>query len=80
MADDGYGIFEINTGSFFHIHQTVQPESWWSSVFSKRFVIDEQLSMQDFTYVRSRRSGGRLTYVADGGFDEYKILFWVRKQ
>lgn len=79
LADDGYGVFEINSGTYHHIHQTVQPISWWRDLFATRFVIDEEKMRADFTYVRSKVEGGQLMYL-DGNIEEFKSLFWVRKR
>jgi len=80
LKDDGYGIFEINTGAFWNIHQTVEPKEWWMVQFREHgFEICEDLSVMDFPYVRSYLEGGKLVNRV-GDPDEFKVLFWVRKK
>ena len=80
LADDGWGIFEVSTGLFMHLHQTVKPIEWWKEMFLRRFVIDEERSARDFLYVRSKSEGGQLKYLSTGDIDGFKILFWCRKR
>lgn len=79
LAEDGFGIFEINSGTYHHIHQTVRPVAWWRELFASRFVVDDERMRANFTYVRSKVEGGRLMYL-DGNVEEFKSLFWVRKR
>lgn len=80
LDDDGYGIFEISTGVFCHIHQTVKPLEWWKEMFATRFTIDEMRTNRDYSYTRSRMLDGQLRYISTNDVDGFKILFWVRKK
>ncbi len=42
LKDDGYGIFEINTGEFYEMHQTIKPEQWWLEQFRTKFNINDE--------------------------------------
>ncbi len=79
LADDGFGIFEVNIGAYAHLHQTIKPLEWWKAAFSTKFIIDEERSTRDYPYTRSYRKDGELRYFHSNSVDEGKVLFWVRK-
>jgi cyclopropane fatty-acyl-phospholipid synthase-like methyltransferase len=80
LSDDGYGIFDINTGAYFELHQTVQPKEYWINLFSEKFEICNELSVMDFCYVRADIKNNRYIYKATNNEDPWKALFWVRKK
>ena len=79
LSNDGYGIFEINTGTYQEIHQTVKPLEWWIEQFQNKFVICKDLTNMDFKYIRSYRINGKLFYQGTNNYDGFKQLFWVKK-
>jgi len=80
LANDGYGIFEVNTGYFHKMHQCVKPRKWWIDQFKRRFTIDEKKSAADFVYARSRVIDGEIRYLDSDKIDGWKILFWCQKR
>ena len=81
LADDGYGIFEINMVQWMGIHQTCKRERWWHNRFKKGyFEICKDLTNMDFEYVRSKRVKGDLIYRDSGEIDPGKFLIWVKKK
>ena len=79
LKDDGYGIFDINTGTFHNMHQIVQNRNWWKTVLSERFVIREDLAAMNFIYIRAEIKDGIYRYRGSGLLDDWKIIIWVQK-
>lgn len=79
LAKGGYGIFDIHLEQFMGMHQTILSADKWIELIEEHFVIEEELSKIDFSYIRSDKKNGKLFTKKNKEVNE-KLIIWVSKK